>query len=128
MNLLQIESTKSTPEILFNSESHLLYINGQSYPENAYKFYEPLFEWIDQYIKTINNDIHVQMNIDLSYINTSSSKCLMMLLDKLDEGTNSGKNISLKWFCDLENESEVECAEEFTEDLSLPYEIKQRIE
>lgn len=126
MKRLHIESSKSTPEIIFDPEENHLYINGQSYPENAYKFYEPLFEWVDEYLEQVGEVDSVVIDIDLPYINTSSSKCLMMLLDKFDDCYTSGKSLTLNWYCDMENESEVECAEEFMEDLSLPSEILQR--
>lgn len=44
MKLLCIDGSKSTPQIDFNPETNQLRIKGQSYPENAYKFYEPIFQ------------------------------------------------------------------------------------
>ena len=46
-----------------------------------------------------------------------------MLLERLDEAFRSGKDIQIAWLCNEENESELECAEEFKEDLLLPFEI-----
>ncbi|WP_096201363.1 DUF1987 domain-containing protein [Bacillus sp. FJAT-45350] len=126
MNLLQIESTNSTPEINFDSENNVLVMKGQSYPENAYKFYEPLFLWIDHFLEQLQSGHSVRIELDLPYINTSSSKCLMMLLDKFEEANSPDNPFSLFWYCDMENESEVECAEEFVEDLTFSYEIIQR--
>jgi hypothetical protein len=119
MNRLEIASTKSTPEVNLDPIQHELSIKGQSYPENSYKFYEPIIHWLDQYAKTLNENQNVIINFDLPYINTSSSKCLMMLLDKLDEAYLANKNIVINWACDLQNSSEVECIEEFIEDLSI---------
>ena len=39
MRELYIEKTKSTPEVRFDPQNNKLAINGQSYPENAFKFY-----------------------------------------------------------------------------------------
>ncbi len=128
MKGFMIESSKSTPEVTFDPDNHFIYIKGQSYPENAYKFYEPLFQWVDHYFEELKNEFNVTINFELSYINTSSSKCLMMLLDKFEEAHCAGKSLTLNWYCDLENESEVECAEEFLEDLTLPKYILQRVD
>lgn len=123
MNRLHIEGSKSTPTVIFDSEKNLLFLQGQSYPENAFKFYEPIFQWLDKYLENLNTDVLVQIDFNLPYINTSSSKCIMMLLEKLDKAHESGKNIILNWYYNEDNESELECAEEFKEDLSLPFNI-----
>ncbi len=126
MQKLIIESSKSTPEINFDPENNILSIKGQSYPENAFKFYESIFNWVDEYIQKLETEASVKIDFTLPYINTSSSKCIMMLLEKFDEAFLSGKNIILYWYYDVENESELECAEEFTEDLNLPFNIITR--
>ncbi|MOA55695.1 hypothetical protein D3C78_1795300 [compost metagenome] len=47
----------------------------------------------------------------------------MMLLDRLEEAYLGGKLIALIWYYHSDNESELECAEEFKEDLTLPFHI-----
>jgi len=121
MEKLYIEPTKGTPEINFDPAQNLLILKGQSYPENAFKFYEPIFHWVDAYLEEVKEEVTIEIN--LPYINTSSSKCLMMLLDKFDEAYNQGKKITLNWYYDEENESELECAEEFQEDLTIPFNL-----
>lgn len=120
---LFIEQTKATPQVDFNPENNLLRIKGQSYPENAFKFYEPVFKWIDEYLEWAEGEIVIEIHFNLPYINTSSSKCIMMFLERFDNAYKSGRNISISWFYEEENESEIECAEEFKEDVSLPFNI-----
>ncbi len=69
-----IDKTKSTPYIEFDPILNKLIINGQSYPENAFNFYEPLTKWVDEYLSSSPSEVKVELNIP--YINTSSSKCL----------------------------------------------------
>lgn len=123
MEKLYIEPTKSTPEIRFDPAANQMYIRGQSYPENAFKFYEPIFIWVDEYLENLDQEMVVEINFNMPYVNTSSSKCLMMLLDKLDEAYQAGKKVMIRWYYDKENEMAMECAEEFKEDLTLPFEI-----
>ena len=118
---LYIEKTKGTPEVVFDPEQNTLILRGQSYPENAFKFYLPVFEWVDQYLAQFNSPI--LMEVKLSYINTSSSKCIMMLLEKLEDAFQKGADLKLNWYYDVENESELECAEEFQEDVNFPFNI-----
>lgn len=123
MERLLIEQTKGTPFVDFDPDNNVLKIRGQSYPENAFKFYEPIFEWVDEYLESSQGEISIEIDFSMPYINTSSSKCIMMLLDKFDEAYSQGKSIRLNWYYDVENESELECAEEFKEDISLPFNI-----
>jgi hypothetical protein len=47
----------------------------------------------------------------------------MDILDKLEDAHAEGISVSLLWYCNEENESEIECAEEFLEDLTMEYKI-----
>lgn len=123
MEVLHIEATKSTPEIQFDPGKNKLRIKGQSYPENAFRFYEPVFVWMDAYLRQLEQEVVVELYFHMPYINTSSSKCMMMFLEKLDEAHQVGKKIMIRWYYDKQNETALECAEEFKEDLTLPFEI-----
>ena len=123
MKGLYIEKTKSTPEIQFDAHSCKLRIEGQSYPENAFKFYEPVFAWLDEHLRQIEQEVVLEIFFHMPYINTSSSKCVMMLLEKLDNAYKDGRKVAVRWSYDVENETALECAEEFKEDLSVPFEI-----
>ena len=122
MEKLFIEATRGTPQINFDVDKKILKLEGQSYPENAFKFYEPVFNWIDEYIQQFKTQ-ELKVEISLRYANTSSSKCILMILDKFEAAFIQGLPLSLDWYCDLENESELETAEEFKEDISFPFNI-----
>lgn len=123
MDRLIIEQTKATPYVDFDPQNNTLQIRGQSYPENAFKFYEPIFKWVDEYIKKSEGEIFIEIDFKMPYINSSSSKCIIMFLDKFQDVFDEGKNIVVNWYYDEENESSLECAEEFKEDLTLPFNL-----
>jgi hypothetical protein len=123
LSLMNIQATRSTPEIRFDPDNHHLAIEGQSYPENAFTFYQPLLQSLDSYLEELTEEGELTVELRLPYINTSSTKCFLMLLEKLDQAYADGKKISVHWIYDEDNESELECAEEFKEDLSLPFHI-----
>lgn len=120
---IRLEATRSTPEVRFDSAGNRLSIIGQSYPENAFAFYQPLLQWIDDYFAQSEPSVAVSVELQLPYINTTSAKCLLMLLEKLESAHADGRRVSVRWQYDEDNESELECAEEFKEDLTLPFEI-----
>lgn len=120
---IRLEATRSTPEVRFDPVGNRLSVIGQSYPENAFAFYQPLLTWIDDYFAQLAQGTGVSVELQLPYINTTSTKCLLMLLEKLEEAHSDGYPVAVRWLYDEDNESELECAEEFKEDLTLPFDI-----
>jgi hypothetical protein len=116
MENLTIEETKSTPSISFDAQRGTLEIRGRSYPENAAKFYTPIFEWIRSYLASTNQDI-VEVTLEINYLNSSSSKALLNLLDILDAFAKDGRKVIINWLYHEEDETALECGEEFKEDL-----------
>ena len=123
MEMLSIDATKSTPKVQYDPSAAQLSIIGQSYPENAFKFFEQIFNWMEAYLEQLTKEITFTFELHLPYINTSSTKCFMMLLDQLEEAFLGGKQVQVKWYYNVDNESEFECAEEFKEDLTVPFEL-----
>ena len=118
MDNLIIESTKYTPEIRFDAENHLLEISGETYPENTAEFYAPVFKWLEAYLAQPGN-APVTVNLEINYFNSSSSNVLMDMFDKFEMSKKAGREISLNWIYDRENESALEYGEEFQEDLEI---------
>ena len=127
METLQNTRTKSSPEIFFNPVEHTLSIHGETYPENAFTFFEPLFDWVDTYLTTVSGEQKVIIKLDIPYMNTSSTKCYMMLLEKFEDAYLDGKSIELNWYYNAENENEIECAQEFQEDFTFPFELIEKV-
>lgn len=123
MEKFYVEGTKSSPEVLLDPNEGKIIIKGQSYPENAFKFYEPILHWVEEYLSELKEEVDVMIELNLPYINTSSTKCFMMLLEMFDDAFAEGKSVKISWLYNEDNESELECAEEFKEDLSLPFEL-----
>jgi len=111
------EATKHTPEVSFNAESDTLIMKGESYPEDVAEFAEPIFEWLEKYLEQLADQTFT-VNIELTYFNSSSSKMLLDLFDRLEEEViDNGKNIIVNWIYDEENDTAEEYGEEFGEDL-----------
>lgn len=122
MERLVRQESKSSPFVDFDAVKNKLIIKGQSYPEDALLFYKPLFEWLKEYLPGKDGQV-VEIEITLTYTNTSSSKCIMMILDLFEDAAKRGVKVKLSWLCNKQNEYELECAEEFKEDYAFPFEI-----
>ena len=121
MMALEIPATKSSPLVSFNPEAGAFRIEGQSYPENPVLFYEPVLMALDEYLKGGSGLLKVAFR--LSYMNTSSSKCLMGLIGRLEAAFQTGFKITIYWYYAADNEMAREAAEEFSEGLKVPFNI-----
>ena len=110
------EKSKSTPWINFDPEKNHLEIQGESYPEDSAKFYSPMLEWLEAYLQEVN-DKPVQVDVELIYFNSSSSKILMNFFDMLEDAAQKGRTINVYWKYDEDNDIAQECGEEFQEDM-----------
>ncbi|MCB2187057.1 MAG: DUF1987 domain-containing protein [Deltaproteobacteria bacterium] len=117
MDNLNIEATKSTPAVSFDPGCCTLSVKGESYPENAAKFYEPIFHWLRQALEELDPAARLLVELEIIYFNSSSSKALMNLFDTLEEAARIGRSVEVNWRYHRENDSAQECGEEFREDL-----------
>lgn len=123
MEALIIEKTQSTPYIYFNQSENVMIIKGESFPENSAKFYAPALDWLREYLAGLGSE-KVILQFEILYFNSSTSKVFMTIFDMLQAAAEKGKNVSVRWLCNAENETAIECGEEFKEDLDkLPFDI-----
>ncbi|HYG67533.1 MAG TPA: SiaC family regulatory phosphoprotein [Anaeromyxobacteraceae bacterium] len=118
MNALEIKPTKSSPAIWFDPDRGVLGIYGESYPENSFEFYAPLFAWLREALPSLPA---LRVEVSVSYMNSSSAKCMLDLLDALEAAHAEGKRVELDWFYDRENPRSLDLAEEFREDCHFPF-------
>lgn len=124
MESLSIGKTNSTPSIQFNADLRVLSLKGESFPENAAKFYSPVLKWIRAFLNA-PDESKINIEFEIIYFNSSTSKIFLTLFELLEEGSKKGKEISVIWRCDRENEIALECGEEFKEEIDkLPFMIE----
>ena len=83
MKVLSYKSEELLPGILLDRESGKFRIFGKSCPVDAFEFYDPVFEWFDEYIK--NPLKKTVLDLKLSYFNTVSAKFLLRIMTKLNK-------------------------------------------
>jgi hypothetical protein len=67
---LIIEQTPKTPQIDLDQLTGDLIFSGKSIPENAAKIYNPVLDWMTEYIKKPNPTTNLRLNLE--YFNTAS--------------------------------------------------------
>lgn len=121
MENLIILPSKSTLSVNFNAKYGILDLSGSSYPDNSSEFFQPLYNWIEQYIKEVSNPI--ELNFRINYFNTSSSKCLYKLLSILQKYYQNQGQVSVTWHYNEGDDDILDAFKELVHDLSLPYKI-----
>jgi hypothetical protein len=113
---LDIEATSRTPAVVFDFANNHLKITGESYPEDVTEFYRPVFDALDAYLGKLDKG-SCRFDFELIYLNSSSAKAVMMLMDKLEAAAKKGAAVDVHWFYDKEDDTMQELGEEFGEDL-----------
>ncbi|HUI71582.1 MAG TPA: SiaC family regulatory phosphoprotein [Spirochaetia bacterium] len=121
MNDLLIPGSISSPTVRLDASRGMMELAGESYPQNAFDFFAPIIDWARQFLRESPDPLILSLR--LSYLNTSSTKCLIDLLDLLENAYKIGRAARVVWHCDRDNERAREAAEEFREDVTLPFEI-----
>ena len=100
----------------FDFANHHLKISGESYPEDVTEFYGPVFLALDSYLSKLGKGV-CRFDFELIYLNSSSAKAIMMLMDKLELAASKGATVDIYWFYDQEDDNMQELGGEFGEDL-----------
>jgi hypothetical protein len=104
---LVVESKKDAyfvPHINFDADSEYCLIEGESYLEDAFEFYDNMMSWFREYFKTHQK---VVLDCKLSYFNTSSSRALLDLFRLLKEFQDDGKQITINWYYPSEDHDDM---------------------
>lgn len=123
MNNILIEKTGNSPAIQADWAAGLLAMQGDSYPENSFEFFQPLIDWVEAYLHHLPTH-SLQLELELVYLNTSSIRALMDILDLLETAwTRTQAKVGVRWRYDSGNERVGDLAREFSEDWSFPFEV-----
>jgi len=118
MEELRIDATSVTPLVRFDGSKGVLEIKGRSIEEGSFGFYATLMEYIDKYAKS--PAANTEINIQLEYINTSSSRGLAEVLKKLDLLFQQGHKMTMNWYYEEDDEEIREAGEDFIGIVTFP--------
>ncbi|MCK5029492.1 MAG: DUF1987 domain-containing protein [Bacteroidales bacterium] len=109
------------PEVNFDFETGVCEIKGESYMEETYKFYLPLINWIKEYTKDVKK--RLELNIKLIYLNTSSTKCVLDILELLKDYEDQGGNVKVNWYFDKSDPDMIDEVEDFEAESGMKIEL-----
>ena len=81
MERLLVEASPKSPLIHMDADKGLIELKGRSTPEDIDKVYIPIFSWVEKYLS--NPKPKTIVNFHFEYFNSSTTKVLMRLINKL---------------------------------------------
>jgi hypothetical protein len=118
------EELKNCPGISYYAETNKLELVGRSIPENPELIFRRLDEWITLHFEK-NKELNV--NIQLEYINSGSSKYLYEILKRLTGFGRTGNNVSMVWLYEEDDEAMLELGEHYRDTAGIPLKIEMII-
>jgi hypothetical protein len=126
MELITIEGSPKTPNVVMNPETGVVEIKGRSIPENSIEFYKPVVDWLEEYSKSPAPKTVV--NIQLEYFNTSSSKCILDVFKKLENIKKNQNDIVINWYYEEDDEDMLEAGEDYESIIKVPFKMIQIVD
>ena len=114
------EELKNCPGIVYYPDENKLELVGRSIPENPELIFRRLDEWITIHFEKSKG---LDVNIQLEYINSGSSKYLYEILKRLTGFGRSGKLVKMKWLYEEDDEAMLELGEHYRDTAGIPLEI-----
>jgi hypothetical protein len=122
MQKLYIPATKTTFAINFDPDLNLLEFIGKSYPSNALEFFNPLLNWVDNYLSQAGEET-ISISFKVSYFNTSSSKYIFEILELFNTYHNEKGNVKVLWHYFEDEDDVLDAWKELAMELDIPYEV-----
>ncbi|MCG8411956.1 MAG: DUF1987 domain-containing protein [Bacteroidales bacterium] len=131
MKNFYIESTEYSPRINIDFQQQKFELTGVSRPENVIAFYESIILKLDRFIdETIErgaiDDINFSLKFDLRYMNSGSSKYIMIILDRFRKLLDKNAKIKIDWYYNDLDDQILEDGEILSEVIRVPFNLIQR--
>ncbi len=121
MKTIQIHAGTQTPFVHFDASNGNLEISGRSIAEQLGLFYQPLIDWIDDYI-AIAQPLTI-LNIDFEYFNTGTAKYILEIMKKMEYIALRGHEVFINWFYSEGDSDMLEAGEDYQSIIKLPVKL-----
>lgn len=119
MQQIEIEATYRSPHVIFNPEDNKFSFEGNSILVNVDEFYDPLLNWMDEYVKRKSKG-EVEIVFDIEHTNLASTKRLVFFLYRLKELQDKGVAVKVYWRYYSNDSDAYEMGQDFAQMLELP--------
>ncbi|MBU0764612.1 MAG: DUF1987 domain-containing protein [Bacteroidetes bacterium] len=125
MERLFIAGTRETPEVHLDAEKQIFSISGKSIPEDAFAFFHPVHNWINEYI-TCPNQI-TELDVKMVYFNTASSKQLIKIFLSLEKINLLNKDAVVNWHYPHDEPSMMATGKRYSELMNVKFKFVETV-
>jgi hypothetical protein len=123
MDVLSIKGTSQYPEVLLDRRKGRLEFSGNSLPEDAKSFFEPIIIWIDNYLQSPCEKTIISFR--MTYYNTPSSRIIFKLLKKFEEIHKDGDTqVIVEWNYSYDDIDMKDAGSDYSENIKIPFALK----
>lgn len=117
-----IEKTADCPYVNFNSKG-LLRIEGRSITEDTYSFWQPLVDWVKEYLESPAPSTRIIFFLE--YTNSTSNKFIHRILGLFDDFATRGNVVDILWQYEEGDESILELGYDLSELTTIPFRFEE---
>jgi len=111
------KKTFSTPTVGFIVSTGRCSIEGEAYLEDPIVFFQPLYDWLHEYIETIKKPVIFE--IKLTYFNTSASRCIFDMMFILRDYVDKGGDVTVNWYYEKDDKDMLDEIDDYLNDTGL---------
>lgn len=122
IEIMYLEATSKTPNVLFDASKGRFELKGRSIPENPAEFYSPIYDWINDYVASPRPTTII--DIKLEYFNISSSKSILGIFKIFEQLSDHGtSSVQVNWYFEEHDDEMEEAGEDFNAIIKLPFNL-----
>lgn len=121
MDNLFIEGTKQTPEIIFQTNGKLE-ISGYSFPALADIFYNPVFDWLNTYIKSPQKE--TTLSFKMVFFDELSSLKILDIIKTINKLYNDCFDVKITWYYSEDDYEMEDFGEDYSSLVEVPFELR----
>ena len=121
MESKRIEPTKYSPLVELSADGKMV-IRGRSIIEDPITFYNKVMDWIPQ-----SKSKTITVDIQLEYLNTSSTKVLLNLFKKIKDYYNANY-FTINWYYECDDDDMLELGKDFESIICVPVDFYEMAE
>ena len=122
MQKIEIPPGKTTLGVTLDPIAGLLEFAGVSYPSNPKTFFEPIIDWITEYLKD-KKCSEVNIVFRITYFNTSSSVYMFKILELFDDSAPKGIKTNILCYYFQEQDDAIEAFKWLFSELDIEYQL-----
>lgn len=122
MEPFKVTGTSQYPNIILDKASGKFEFSGNSLPEDAKAFFDPIIQWIENYALDPNPETVVRFK--MVYYNTPSSKLLFQVLKRFERIAASGNKISVIWAYNEDDIDIKDAGRDLAEHIKVPFKME----